>query len=103
MLSKNTIQLVKSFCKPGVDTGVIPHDEFKELLTLARQENCQENQPRHYLTTNEVAERLHCSTKTVHRMREAGKIRGVFLTDSKKSLRIPEDELELLGKGADHE
>jgi excisionase family DNA binding protein len=50
--------------------------------------------PKRNLTKAQVAERLNCHKLTVHRLIQQGKIRAFYL--SKRSVRIPESEVEKL-------
>lgn len=106
MIAKTTLTHVKTFCKPGLEAGIIPADQFKELLKLAK--TAQGNEPadrpdRRMLTVSQVAEKLQCSTRTVHRMRDLGRLEGVYLTQSKKSLRFDSEAVEKLMAGGDAE
>ncbi len=103
MITKSTIQNVRQFCKPAVESGIIPADQFNELVRLARKSQDGENdtspKETHLLTVQQVAWKLNCSTKTVHRLRNAGTLRAVYLTSSRKSLRFHSEDVETVMKG----
>ena len=102
MIAKTTLNHVKTFCKPGVEAGIIPPDQFKELLTLAKASQGHdpaEKPELHILTVSQVADKLQCSTRTVHRMRDTGRLQGVYLTQSRKSLRFSSEAVEKLMQG----
>ena len=67
----------------------ILHDASKNN-TLAPEVKPKDN----LLTTAQAAMRLGVCTKTILRMREDGKLKGVKLTGSNRSLRFPESEIE---------
>ncbi len=100
MITKTTIATIRQFCKPGIDTGLIPSDQFQELLKLVKNSGADDRPDRpNMLTVKQVAVMLHCSTKSIHRMRQAGRLRGTYLNASKKSLRFPEKAIRDLVEG----
>jgi excisionase family DNA binding protein len=102
MVSTTTIHHVRTFCKPAIETGIIPSDQFQELMKLAKSSHGtdQTQGERKMLTVNQVASVLACSTRTVHRMKDTGRLPGVYLTKSRKSLRFRSDAVEAVMEGA---
>jgi excisionase family DNA binding protein len=99
MITQTTITTIRQFCKPAIDAGVIPADQFRELITLAKQDSggaAQAATDKRMLTVAQVADQLQCSTKTVHRMKTSGRLPGTYLTASRKSLRFSQKALDAL-------
>ncbi len=104
MITENTIRSVKQFVKPGIESGLIPREQF-DLMVKAARGNDSRKEPKRYpaemLTVKKVAEILNCSTKTVYRMRDNGTLKGVYLTESRKSLRFSMKGIEKLIENSD--
>ncbi len=91
MITENAIRTVRQFAKPGIESGLIPRDQFDEIIAAARTHatkgaDSPKRKQVEMLTVKKVAEILNCSTKTVFRMRDSGALKGIYLTDSRKSL-----------------
>ena len=101
MITENTIRAVKQFVKPGIESGLIPRDQFEEMVKAARSRDGKPEKPQlEMLTVKKVAEIFDCSAKTVFRMRDSGSLKGVYLTDSRKSLRFARSEIERVIEGS---
>ena len=94
MVCKNTLDTVRSLCKPAVDAGLIPVNEFKELLKSAKlpdQESKEAEPELKLFTRKEAAEKLKISTRQLDRYHEAGHLR--YIRIGARALRIPADSL----------
>ncbi len=108
MISVNTIQAIRQFCRPAIDAGVIPPDQFRELIALAKTTTSEQSTmerpapvPARMLTAGQVAKMLNCSVKSVYRMKNDKRLPGLYLTDSKKSLRFSEKKINSLFEEGD--
>jgi len=103
MITKSTIAHVKSFMKPAAEAGLIPPDQYRELLTALRHTaNPPPAKPdrEHLLRTADVAELLNCCDKTVLRLGDRGRLTKVYLTPGNpKSLRFRAAEVDAITTG----
>lgn len=94
MVCKNTLDTVRSLCRPAVDAGLIPANEFKELLKNAKlpgQESKETEPEMKLFTRKEAAEKLKISTRQLDRYHKAGCLR--YIRIGPRALRIPADSL----------
>lgn len=94
MICKNTIKTVQALCQPAVDAGLIPSNEFKELIKSAKQPDQEGKEPEPELklfTRKEAAAKLKVSTRQLDRYHEAGYLRYVRI--GTRALRIPAESL----------
>lgn len=86
--------------------GTLPKTEANAVCSLLRDASTPTTKPTaptkpQMLTPQQTAERLSVCIRSVLRMRQAGKLKGVKLTGSNKSLRFPEAEIErIINEGA---
>jgi len=101
-ITKTTADRIKSFIRPGVETGIIPRDEYQVVAGALRNLS---GAPRPstppttaaLLTLAQAADRLSCSKRTVSRMIRAGRLPAVHLTPgAHKSLRVREVDIASL-------
>ena len=86
MISQDTLNKVQEFCAPAINTGMIPENEFKELMqspfTLPPSLNPN------LLTKKKVSEFLTISVRQLDRLHDKGKIQYIRVGD--RAIRIPE-------------
>lgn len=95
MVTQKTVNFIQQFCRPGIESGMIPREQLDEMINAVTTEKSDAEvraRPR-MLSAKQVAELLNCSTTTVHRMKSSGRLKGVHLTESRKSLRFPLSEI----------
>ena len=98
MVTKETIQLVRNQIKPLVDAGLIPSDEFRELLTLSKQSTageCRGNRKPEACSRKEAAERLGVSLRTLDRLIFEGDIQARRIGKRRVSI-LMEDIIDYL-------
>jgi excisionase family DNA binding protein len=82
-----------------VEGLALPLDTREVIRLPAEPAKPQPDKPKRNLSTKQAAERLGVCKLTIHRMIKAGKLRAFHL--SKRSVRIPEAEIERLENGGD--
>ena len=94
MIPQATQKLIKHVLKPLYDYGMISSDAWKELMEKIADDSEKPKRPT-LLLTNEVAEILKLSTKTIHRLADEGELPYCKIT-GKRALRFKLEDVERL-------
>lgn len=106
MISKQTARTVTPMVRSFAKSGVLPLAEVNELeqiINNACKPAKQQREKDKLIPAHNVAERLGVCRKTVLRMHKAGRLKGILVTGSKKSLKFSEKEINefILNGGVD--
>ena len=89
MVSRRTIETVKTVMAPMVEAGAVNKAELDELLGGRKAES--------FLTAREAAERLKVTIKTIRLYVKAGRLRQSRI--GRRAVRIPESSVSALLNG----
>ena len=108
MLSKKTAETVVPMLQGLARANVLPQSDVKaveRILQNATVAQTKKKEKKKLLTAKSVAERLGVCTKSILRLRQAGRLKGILVCGSAKSLRFTEEEIEnfILNGGANVE
>ena len=99
--SLQTVNHIETFAKPAVETGLIPKEEYRAAFRALRREmqdgrksTDQAEEPEAMLSASKVARLLDCSTRTVFRLADSGKLERVYLKPGvNKSIRFRKSDV----------
>ena len=92
MISQDTLNKVQQFCTPAITAGLIPENEFKELLQSGTSPLLPQPLDPNLLTKKRTAQLLTISIRHLDRLHDKGKIE--YIRVGEKAIRIPEKSLK---------